>query len=203
MCSETGSSLRRRRRRVPPLGIVVLLLVPLLLGYHWARAGWRDWHYNYPAKPYGYDQIVSRFGLPCNSSAKAISMKWTAADNGYTYTVYFHKKLGGYPTEMVSDKGGRSTNLDNDVYGHIQNEHLSQYVKYGIYGYACRKKRGNDSQYSTHAWGIAVDVSSASEPMGHCYSTTNKYHASIWRNHNWHWGIDFCDPMHFQYAEGY
>jgi hypothetical protein len=101
-----------------------------------------------------------------------------------------------------TDKGGRSTNLDNDVYGHIQNAHLQPYIKHGIYGYACRAKR-NSNEWSTHAFGIAIDVSSAEEYLGKCTSTVNRNHASIWQNHGWYWGLAFCDPMHFQYATNY
>jgi hypothetical protein len=129
-------------------------------------------------------------------------MSWVAADTGQTYTFRFHRKLGGYPTEMVGNKGGTSTNLDNDVYGHIQNAHLQPYVEHGIYGYLCRTIR-DSSSWSTHAWGIAVDVSSAEEYLGKCTSTVNRNHASIWQSHNWYWGLAFCDPMHFQYATGY
>lgn len=194
----------RRRRRLLPVAVLsaVLAVSPLLVAWHWARAGWRDWHRNYPATPTGYSQIVNRFGQPCNADASAVWMNWPASDNGHTYQPRFHRKLGGYPTEMVSDKGGRSTNLDNDVYGHIQNEHLAQYTKSGIWGYFCRYIR-NTTTWSTHAWGIAIDVSASYEPMGQCYSTVNENFAHIFRNHGWRWGLDFCDPMHFQYAFGY
>jgi hypothetical protein len=181
----------------------VALLLPFLLAFHWANLGWRDKHYNYPARPNGYAQIVNRFGQPCSAAAHAISMVWVAADTGATYSFSFHRKLGGYPTEMVGNKGGTSTNLDNDVYGHIQNAHLQPYVQHGIYGYFCRTKRTSSTEWSTHAFGIAIDVSSAPEPMGQCSSTVNRYHASIWQSHNWYWGLAFCDPMHFQYATGY
>lgn len=192
------------RRGTRALGIAALLglIVPLIAAFHWGRLGWRDVHYNYPSRPSGYTQIVNRFGQPCSDQARAISMRWRAADNGVTYSFPFHRKLGGYPTAMVSNKGGRSTNLDNDVYGHIQNEHLQSYVEHGIYGYACRAKRGG-SEWSTHAFGIAIDVSSAEEYMGKCSSTVNRHHAPIWKNHGWYWGLAFCDPMHFQYATDY
>ena len=75
---------RRAARRILPLAIV-FSLVPLSVGWHWAKLGWRDWHYNYPSTPTGYDQIVNRFGQPCNSNAYAIQMAWRAADNGKTY----------------------------------------------------------------------------------------------------------------------
>lgn len=168
----------------------------------WRQRGWRDRHYRYPGKPSGYSEIVKRFGQPCNARARKIAMRWRAADNGVRYTVRFHKRLGGFPTEMVSDKGGRSTNLDNDVYGHIKNQHLSRYVLSGIWGYNCRYISGTTS-WSAHAWGIAVDVSSAHEPNGQCVSEVNKHHARIWRYHRWKWGRAWCDPMHFQYARDY
>jgi len=136
--AKVGTFIRRHRRRALPLIAAVALATPLLVGWHWARLGWRDWHYNYASVPNGYTQIVNRFGQPCSTAAHAVSMYWRAADTGTTYTVWFHRKLGGYPTQMVTGKGGASTNLDNDIYGHIQNDHLSQYVKHGIYGYACR-----------------------------------------------------------------
>lgn len=202
MGSDPGSPGRRRLRRILPLAAAVTLLVPLLVGWHWTKAGWRDKHYNYPSTPQNYDQIVNRFGQPCNSNASAISMSWTAADNGVTYTPRFHKKLGGYPTEMVSDKGGKSTNLDNDVYGHIQDSHLYGYTKSGIWGYLCRYIDGTTS-WSTHAFGIAIDISASYEPQGSCSSTTNYHFSQIFQSHGWRWGLEFCDPMHFQYAFGY
>ena len=194
----------RSRSRLARASVIAALvaLAPLLLGWHWARLGWRDWHHNYPSTPTGYSQIVNRFGQPCNARASAISMNWVASDNGQTYTPRFHRKLGGYPTEMVPDKGGRSTNLDNDVYGHIQNDHLSQYTKSGIWGYLCRYIKGTPT-WSPHAWGIALDISAAYEPQGRCSSTVNENFAHIFRRHGWRWGLDFCDPMHFQYAFGY
>jgi hypothetical protein len=197
----TGSP-RGRRYAARATVAVVALLVPFALAFHWQHLGWRDVHYNYPSRPSGYTQIVNRFGQPCSAYARAISMSWVAADTGQTYSIAFHRKLGGYPTAMVGNRGGSSTNLDNDVYGHIQNAHLQPYVQHGIWGYNCRTIRGS-SQWSTHAWGIAIDVSSAAEPMGQTYSAVNYRHSSIWQAHNWYWGLAFNDPMHFQYATGY
>jgi hypothetical protein len=160
--------------------------------WHYYKQGWRDQHRNYPPRPGGYNQIVNTFGQPCNANANRNTMLWRAADNGVWYTVRFHRKLGG----------DASTNLNNDVYGHIQNNHLAPYIKHGIWGYYCRYIDGT-RKWSTHAWGIAVDVSSAEEWYGKCHSTVNYRHDQIWRNHGWIWGLSFCDPMHFQYASGY
>ena len=149
--SRAGKGLRFLSIAVP-----IAVVLPLIVANHWARLGWRDEHVNYPSRPSGYTQIVNRFGQPCSADARAISMRWQAADNGTTYSVSFHRKLGGRPTAMVSDKGGKSTNLDNDVYGHIQNAHLQPYIEHGIYGYACRAKR-NSNEWSTHAFGAPPD----------------------------------------------
>lgn len=176
---------------VPVAFLVGALAAPALAG-HWYKGGWRDRHYNYPPKPNGYSEIVKVFGQPCNANANARTLYWRAADNGVNYRVNFHKKLGG----------ATSSNLDNDVRGHIGNAHLDQYVRHGIYGFLCRDTRSG-SGTSTHSWGIAVDVSSAKEPYKQCYSTVNHNHAYIWRDHRWTWGKSWCDPMHFQYASGY
>ncbi|HEX6262574.1 MAG TPA: M15 family metallopeptidase [Actinomycetota bacterium] len=193
-------------RRAPLLALAVAFVVGGLGGpaaaWHYGQRGWRDWHANYPRRPSGYAAIVNRFGQPCSNAASKISMQWRAADNGVYYTVRFHRKLGGMKTEMVADKGGVSTNLDNDVHGHIRNEHLGKHTKSGIWGYNCRLIAGSSS-YSTHAWGIAVDVSSAYDVNGLCGSVENKYHAQIWKDHRWRWGKAWCDPMHFQYASDY
>ena len=103
---------------------------------------------------------------------------------------------------MVSNKGGTSTNLDNDVYGHAQNNHRMGSFKSGIWGYVCRYIAGTTT-WSTHAWGIAVDISASYEGAHSCTSTTNHNFDQYFTTHNWRWGLDFCDPMHFQYAFDY
>lgn len=195
------ASVRPSGRRVLPLVAAVVALAPLAVGWHWGRLGWRDHHENYPRRPSGYAEIVRVFGDPCNSAAHWNYMMWVSGD-GHTEDFRFHRKLGGMGTEMVADEGGRSTNLDNDVYGHIQNAHLIPYTLHGIYGYVCRYISGTTT-WSTHAWGIAIDVSSAYEHVGHYHSHVNYHHAPIWKDHRWYWGKAFGDAMHFQYADKY
>ena len=179
----------RRRWAVGAIGVVLATAVPAVAGH---MATWSHRHNNYPPKPNGLSQIKNVFGSPCSDRARANSFRWRAADNGASYSVVFHRKLGGTA----------SSNLDHDVRGHIAKQHLNPYVKSGIWGYNCRFISGT-SKYSAHAWGIAVDVSSAYEPDGQCHSTMNWRHAPIWRDHRWTWGNAWCDPMHFQYASGY
>jgi hypothetical protein len=181
-------------RLIIVLGAVVAIaaVAGSALAWHYYRQGWRDQHMGYPPRPHGYAEIVDVFGQPCNDNASRNVFYWRAYDNGVWYPIYYHRKLGG----------GFSTNLDNDVKGHIINGHLDQYMRSGIWGYNCRTIR-NGSAWSTHAWGIAVDVSSVAEPNGQCHSTVNYHHADIWRDHRWKWGLAWCDPMHFQYAADY
>lgn len=183
--------------------VVVALVAPLAVAASLNPTGWRDLHQNYPSVPQSYAQLVDRFGNPCSAAASAIALRWRAADTGTIYTVRFHRRLGGMATAIVADQGGRSTNLDNDVYGHIAFSPLASSTLHGIYGYACRAKRSDPNQWSVHAFGAAVDISSAVEPMGQCTSVVNDRIAPTFQGHGWSWGLSFCDPMHFQYVVNY
>jgi len=171
------------------------------------------------------------FGQACNLDAKFNKDVWygyeTAPDPGVggvattqgdiappgsttvrtQYLVVFHKKLGGLGVQGWStSKGGTSTNLDDDVDGHIWDTHKQGTLKPGIWGYACRPIKGNPSKISTHSWGAAVDINAAYEHFGpeHCHvHTIDDVVAGIFQDHNWNWGRNFCDSMHFQYATGY
>lgn len=147
-------------------------------------------HYNYPPVPYGYAQIVNVFGRPCSADAHANVAYWEASDHS-VWPVRFHRRLGG----------GSSSNLDVDIPYHVRVEGYT--YRRAIYGYACRTI-GGTSLYSTHAWGIAVDVNSESEHYGHdhCHTVSSGL-ARIWQTHRWKWGAAFRDCMHFQYAQGY
>lgn len=188
----------------PALAAIVLLVAPTAMAGHWAKYGWEDRHYRYPAKPSGYSAIVSAFGEPgpgsntgCkdNPDSRGNRFNWYTADDGKTYAVVFHKKLGGTT----------SSNLDNDVRGHIANAHWDADVKSGIWGHLCRKIAGT-TKWSTHSWGIAVDQNARYEHVGsdhkHCHSVTSRV-AGVWTDHQWTHGVSFGDCMHFQYASGY
>lgn len=197
-----------RRRTVAVISTAVLATFVAASNagaWHFAAEGWRHQHYKYPPRPSGYSQIVSVFGQPCNSKVNDNRTNWVAADDQVSYPVYYHDKLGGWGTHY----GGRgrydvSSNLNQDVRGHLRNDHLTGYIKRGIYGYNCRRISGS-SKYSTHAWGIAVDINSAYEHSPghyHCHSVPSSV-ADVWKAHNWKHGVDFGDCMHFQYAVDY
>lgn len=187
--------------------VAVLLLVAFggtALASHWGANGWYDRHYGYPAVPSGLAQINAVFGARCTSDSNYNSFAWVA--EGIVYYPRFHKKLGGAPTPgWYAGNGGTSTNLFYDVRGHIANNHWDDRVKKGIWGYNCRLI-ANSTSWSTHAWGIAIDINAAYEHIGpgHYHShTIDPGVAGIFQNHGWTWGIAFADAMHFQYATGY
>jgi hypothetical protein len=196
-----------RSRSVGVIAAVVLVamaVAPSAGAWHFYAEGWRHQHYKYPPVPSGYSQIVSVFGQPCNSKARYNLTKWVAADDGRSYPVYYHYKLGGWGTHYGGyNRYDMSSNLNQDVRGHIRNDHLSGYVKRGIWGYNCRRISGS-SKWSTHAWGIAIDINSAYEHTNHyhCHSIPGSV-SDVWKAHSWKHGVSFGDCMHFQYAINY
>jgi D-alanyl-D-alanine carboxypeptidase-like protein len=171
----------------------VILAAPTAYAFPALDPGWRDKHTGYPAVPNGEAAIVKTFGAACNSAVNDNNVLLKAADNGKWYQVNFHKRLGG----------ASSSNLDNDIVGHIYASGYDKELKSGIWGYNCRRKR-NSNAWSAHAWGIAVDINSAYEYQGdtNC-NTVTTWMGKVWTDHRWTWGRAFKDCMHFQYATGY
>jgi hypothetical protein len=84
-----------------------------------------------------------------------------------------------------------------------------------------RRKKPGGTQWTSHAWGVAVDTNTVYNPQGQAswngtgWNGTNYNTAipDIWQlNHpeigyiNFYWGINFSglkDPHHFQYVTGY
>ena len=194
-------------RGVLAVGIAVALALsatPVSANHYYTRYGWRDKHYLYPSFPSGYSQIVRVFGNPCNASVNDNMTYWTAQDDGKAYPVYYHYRLGGYG-KFYGGTGStkRSSNFNNDVRGHIRNEHYGGYITHGVWGYVCRRISGS-SKWSTHAWGIAVDINSAANPYP--TSTCRGMPSGLvrkWTDHRWLHGKAFRDCMHFQYATNY
>lgn len=210
-----GDSRRTGRWSRPGAAVATLVacILALALGTgaayasDWYKNGWRDQHNNYPPKPDGYTQIVNRFGQPCNDNAnynRNIGYYGLLPDGTRPYyQPPYHKRLGGRgQAEWFTRTGGGSSNME-DIKGHLGNAHILGDVRGGVWGYYCRKVANSD-KYSTHAWGIAIDVNAAWEHYPHCHNhTVTKAMRRTWIDHRWTWGRSFCDSMHFQYATGY
>lgn len=179
----------RRLARIVVACITVLVTAALTT----AAALTGDLHRNYPSVPSGYASIVRTFGQPCNADAQANATYWIASDDNAAYPIRYHARLGGSSSTVL-----------HDVVYHLMSEGHKDEMRSGIYAYACRRKRGNDSEWSTHAWGIAFDVSTRYEHFrhDHCHVISSAAGA-VWTSHRWRWGLSWGDCMHFQYATGY
>ncbi len=138
-------------------------------------------------RPDGLSQITETFGKP-GTNIGMFAMR--AGADGKMINVPAHKKVGPIFQAVFADihKDGKS-------------EHIHSYD--GCYVY--RTKRANSKSYSTHAWGIAMDVNASSNPMKKNVkpSESQKVIAPYFERHGFYWGQAFADPMHFQYCTGY
>ena len=164
------------------VGVLVIVAVPspLVVAWHYARLGWRDKHVNYPSRPTGYTQIVNRFGQPC--SARGVG-DLDAVDGGR------HRRDVHVPVppqaRRLSDRDGlgQGRQVDEPRQRRLRShpERPSPAVRRARHlRLLLPRPSGHSSEWSTHAFGIAIDVSSAEEYMGKCTSTVNRNHASIW-----------------------
>lgn len=82
---------------------------------------------------------------------------------------------------------------------------LAPHIKTYGGAYTYRAKRGV-AKYSTHSWGIALDLNTATNQMGSRGDMPMAV-VEVFREFGWKWGGDWsgrnCDPMHFQFCTGY
>lgn len=93
----------------------------------------------------------------------------------------------------------------NDTFTAINDRGLASHIKTYGGGYNFRPKR-SVAKYSTHSWGIAIDLNPATNPMG-ARGDMPMIIVDVFREFGWKWGGDWsgrnCDPMHFQFCTGY
>jgi hypothetical protein len=71
-------------------------------------------------------------------------------------------------------------------------------------------KTGGTS-WSVHSWGAAVDTNTIHNPFGQEHwngrgsngKSFGRFLPRIWKDRGFYWGLNFNDPMHFQYVSGY
>lgn len=137
------------------------------------------------------------FGKPCNGKANDartfVPNAWGRGKNGY---LYYHSKLLG--------------KVDTDVIRKILDSGRRQAIDYGVWGYNCRKKTGGSS-WSVHAWGAAIDTNTLRNPYGATRwigkgangKPYGRFIPNLYMAEDFYWGLNFRDPMHFQYVSGY
>lgn len=140
-------------------------------------------------RPNGLSEIQGVFGKP-GTSIGSFSMR--AGAGGKKINVPCHKKVGPI-LQAIFD----------DIFAAGLSSHIHSYD--GCYVY--RTKRKNSKSWSTHAWGIAIDINASSNPMtskaNMKISDSQKKLAPYFEKHGFYWGAAFGDPMHFQYCTGY
>lgn len=150
-----------------------------------------------PPRPHGLSGLQRTFGRHCSNKANDARAffpnAWGRGKGGYVYT---HLKIG-----RVMNQGILRSILD---------EKNDKAVDYGVWGYACRAKTGGTS-WSVHSWGVAIDTNTLRNPYGQTWwdgkgangKRYGRYLPNLWMSRDFYWGLNFNDPMHFQYVTGY
>lgn len=142
------------------------------------------------SRPHGLTQIQRVFGKP---GTQIVGQAMRAGQGGAMRTVYCHAKIAPVLAGVFDDihKAGLS-------------EHILSFG--GCYVY--RKKRSKGTAWSTHAWGISVDINAQWNPMvkkraNMQVSDGQRLLLPFFEARGFYWGGHFGDPMHFQYCTGY
>lgn len=150
-----------------------------------------------PPRPHGLSGLRRTFGRHCGNKANDARAffpnAWGRGKPGYVYT---HWKLGRV--------------LSNGILGSIKDAGKGQAVDYGVWGYACRAKTGGTS-WSVHSWGVAIDTNTLRNPYGQTWwdgrgangKRYGRFLPNLWMSRHFYWGLNFNDPMHFQFVTGY
>lgn len=153
-------------------------------------------------RPHGLNGIIAQFGQPCSAQAT----------QGSVYIPFGNTDTSGNP--VLVHVHAQLSNEFSDAVAHTYWA-ASTWLVFNRFNqvYNCRKKR-NSSSWSTHAWGIAMDVAIIPNPA---FCTTWNGIGANWVNYGWllpfkftdpqlgnlYWGLNFGDCQHFQYATGY
>jgi hypothetical protein len=148
-----------------------------------------------PPRPYGLSGLRLVFGERCSPEANDGRAYFPSAGGRGSYGyVYFHSRL--------------SNLIGNKVLSRIKARAKAN--DYGVWGYSCRMKTGGTS-WSVHSWGAAVDTNTIHNPFGQEHwngrgsngNSFGRFLPRIWKDRGFYWGLNFNDPMHFQYVSGY
>ncbi|MCB9740622.1 MAG: peptidoglycan-binding protein [Deltaproteobacteria bacterium] len=141
-------------------------------------------------RPNGLAQIRRVFGEP---GTGIVSRAMRAGPGGAIVNVPCHGKIADKLAAVFED---------------VHRDGLSEHIRTYDGCYVYRRKRGTTGSWSTHAWGIAIDVNAAWNPMvkkraNMKVSDGQNLLIPYFERHGFYWGGHFGDPMHFQYCTGY
>ncbi len=158
--------------------------------------------------PNGFEEVVATFGniLDFLKEDGNLDSRWE--------TEYLGSARLPFPISLSWDRSKMVQNLYchkkmieifSEVFGAIQGEGLKEKVK--TYGgcFNFRSKR-TSTKFSTHSWGIAIDLNPETNPQGKP-GTMDLGVVEVFRRFGFKWGGDWSgsskDPMHFQFCTGY
>lgn len=96
------------------------------------------------------------------------------------------------------------TPVFSDLFGVLHERGLWHLLRTFDGCYNLRKKTGTSSKYSTHSWGIAIDLNAATNAY-RATPTIDPRVVAVFKDAGFTWGGNWSKPdgMHFQYATGY
>ena len=148
-----------------------------------------------PPRPYGLAGLKKVFGRRCNGKANDARAYFPSAGGRGKYGyVYYHSRMAKVVGHTILNRIKRKAKAND----------------YGVWGYACRMKTGGSS-WSVHSWGAAIDTNTLRNPFGQRRwngrgsngKPYRRFLPKIWMGRGFYWGLNFNDPMHFQYVSGY
>lgn len=163
---------------------------------------------NHVAPPNGLDQILDTFGNIYEGLREdgTLDAKWEGQ----------HLSRGSLPFPILLS--GNPPTLVTKIYCHkklvevfsgtfvaIKEEGLADRIKSygGCFNFRLKRKGG---KFSTHCWGIAVDLNVETNQMGSAGDMDSSV-VNVFRRFGFKWGGDWSgkskDPMHFQFCTGY
>lgn len=158
--------------------------------------------------PNGINEIIQTFGnlKEYISRSGELSPRWNT-DKLTTIRLPFPIKLSWdfkqTVTQITCHKKIAGTFYT--VFEEIEDANLKSEIKSFGGAFTFRSKRKSNN-FSTHSWGIAIDLNPLSNGMG-TRGDMSPAVVAIFRKHGFKWGGDWtgtgCDPMHFQYCTGY
>jgi hypothetical protein len=158
--------------------------------------------------PNGIIEINQTFGNLKNyiSNSGELSPRWNL-DNLITIRLPFAIKSSWdfkkNVTQLTCHK--KLASVFYAVFEEIEDANLKSEIKSFGGAFTFRTKRKSNN-FSTHSWGIAIDLNPLSNGMG-TKGDMSPAVVTIFRKHGFKWGGDWigkgCDPMHFQYCTGY
>lgn len=153
--------------------------------------------------PNGPAEVIELYGEPWHDP-QGWWRKWCAPANiglAFSHVVRVRSRGGIRGCWLYVN---RDLVLDvQSIFSEIEDEGLAQYVETFDGCWNVRRIRGIERHWSTHTWGIAIDINAATNRLGQT-PTMHSGIIEIFQKYGWRWGGEFqrVDGMHFQRVTG-